>query len=168
MHKQAQKDLSDFKKSIKSDKNIESSFIMPTPEEYNRRINMILQEKKLNNDLWIEKTKPKKENIEETKKAIEPKAKIVPIKDKKNFESLQERLKDTIGTTSFERIKDIYETYSSYSGNPNTMEYHELQRFMKNYVLYNETITKVIVELLFKKKNPHKNYSINLNKNSRI
>ena len=70
--------------------------------------------------------------------------------------SLQTRLKETIGKSSFEKLKDIYEGYSAFSGETNIMEGHELQKLMKDYELFTDKTTRVTVDLFFKRINKNK------------
>lgn len=142
----------------------ENEFAMPTPEEYYRKINRILRETELDSTLCSDATKWKKIASVDLKKTLSKNLQSASSKSaneaaKKVSNSVQTRLKNTIGTASFEKLKDIFEGYSAFSGNANRMENHELQRLMRDYELHTEKTTKVSVELIFKKNNKHKNSS---------
>ena len=161
---QCEKEYNEYSNSVKKKVIPDSEFVMPNPEEYYRRINKILREAELDPTFSSDLNKWKKVTSVNLKKTLNKDLKLASAKStnegsKKASNSIQSRLKNTIGTASFEKVKDIFEGYSGFSGSSNRMENHELQRLMKDYELYTDKTTKVSVELIFKKKNKHKNYS---------
>eukprot|EP00826_Nyctotherus_ovalis_P059961 TRINITY_DN8384_c0_g1_i10.p1 TRINITY_DN8384_c0_g1~~TRINITY_DN8384_c0_g1_i10.p1 ORF type:complete len:255 (+),score=31.37 TRINITY_DN8384_c0_g1_i10:555-1319(+) len=160
---QCEKEYDEYANSVKRKVIGESEFVMPTPEEYYRKINKILRETELDSTLCSDATKWKKIASVDLKKTLSKNIQSANSKSaneaaKKTSNSIQTRLKSTIGTASFEKLKDIFEGYSTFSGNANRMENHELQKLMRDYELHTDKTTKVSVELIFKKNNKHKNY----------
>lgn len=160
----SQKEYAEFVEKKKKDQKLNFEPFVFDMEEHQRMIEKIMNEDSLiDPNLRCEKERLTKGFTADFRKPYDSVHKASIIKkdiesplsksQKISLEPMQQKAKEIIGDMGFEKLKDIYEAYSAYSATPNMMENHEFQKFMKDYELYTEKVTKVSAELMFKKKN---------------